>query len=183
LGQAELGTNSKHCKANQNIFIRAFLFSEKPSAKSAEAMTKGIKRPKRKGTHKTPCCEASEGILLRRKGLAGEEWQGRAHLCEQVRTKGISKVESGLFALFPRRLALLRFKLLNSQCLAISEASKESTSSHWEKLQINVQTCQCLDGYLQGCKMFNAIRERVTCLPQKLSQDKGYSWVIMFEIW
>lgn len=52
------------------------IFSEKPSTKSAVALTKGIKRPKRKSTHKTPCCEASEGILLWRKGLAGEQWQG-----------------------------------------------------------------------------------------------------------
>lgn len=34
---------------------------------------KGHKKTKKKSTHKTPCCEASEGILLRRKGLAGEQ--------------------------------------------------------------------------------------------------------------
>lgn len=77
----------------------------------------------------------------------------------------------------------MMFKLLNSQCLAISEASKESTSSHWERLQINVHTRQCLDGYLQGYTMFNAIGERVSSLLLELSQDSGYSWVIMFEIW
>lgn len=53
------------------------------------------------------------------------------------------------------------FKLLNSQCLTLLEASKESTSSHWERFQINFQTCQSLDGYIQGYKMFNAIGERM----------------------
>lgn len=42
----------------------------------------------------------------------------------------------------------MMFKLLNGQCLT------------GLKRVYFFQTCQCLDGYLQGYKMFNAIGER-----------------------
>lgn len=83
--------------------------------------------------------------------------------CEQVRTKGISKVGSGLFALFPRRSIFLRrphdVEVVKQPVFALLKASKEATSLHREILQINFQTCQYLDGYLQGYKMFDAIGE------------------------
>lgn len=65
---------------------------------------------------------------------------------------------SGLFALFPRRSLFLRrphdVEVVKQPVVGSFKGLK---GVHQERLQINFQICQCLDGYLQGYKLFDAI--------------------------
>lgn len=126
LGQAKLGT------CHQNISSEHFSFQRNLQQSQLQKWKRALKRPKRKSTHNTPCCEASEGILLRRKGLAGEEWLGSSLWCwfPVSRSEQKASQKLGLVCLLfspgdqPFWGAPMMFKLLNSQCLTLLEASK-----------------------------------------------------------